>query len=67
MVPPSFDIQFWYSLSMTEVTISFRIDKKLHEQVKEQDEVNWSAILRKMIQQKLEELEKIEELKKKMK
>ncbi len=51
---------------MAEVTISFRIDKKLHEQMKEQDEVNWSAALRKLIIQKLEELEKIEQLKRKI-
>ena len=52
---------------MPEVTISFRIDRELHKQMKGHDEVNWSAVLRKLILQKLEELEKVEELKRKLK
>ncbi len=45
---------------MAEITISVRVDKKLHEQMKLHDEVNWSAILRKSIAEQLEEREQID-------
>ena len=34
---------------MEEVTISLRLDKKIHQQMKQHDEINWSALLRKSI------------------
>lgn len=45
---------------MEEVTVSLRLDKKLHEQMKLHDEINWSAVLRKLIAQKLEQFETID-------
>lgn len=45
---------------MTEVTISLRVEKKVHEQMKIHDEVNWSAVLRKSIAEKIESLETID-------
>lgn len=34
---------------MTDTTISLRIDKRLHEQMKQIEYINWSAILRKAL------------------
>ena len=42
---------------MTDVTISVRVGKDLHEQMKQHDEINWSALLRKSLAKKLENLE----------
>ncbi len=39
---------------MAETTISVRIDKYVHEQMKQHDEINWSAVLRKSVAQTLE-------------
>lgn len=47
---------------MVDVTISLRVDKKLHNQMKLHDEVNWSASLRKSIAEQLEKLEQIDTL-----
>ena len=44
---------------MPEVVVSLRVDKKLHEQMKVHDEINWSAVMRKSI---LESIEKMEEI-----
>jgi len=45
---------------MEEVTVSLRLEKKLHEQMRLHDEINWSAVLRKLIAQKLEQFETID-------
>ena len=42
------------------MTISLRVDKELHDQMKLHDEVNWSAALRKSISEKIEALETID-------
>jgi uncharacterized protein HemY len=39
-------------MTMTDVTISVRADKKLHKKMKEMDEVNWSAVIRHAIEMK---------------
>lgn len=45
---------------MAEVTISVRVDEGLHNEMKLHDEINWSAILRKAIEHRLEDLEHID-------
>lgn len=45
---------------MSEVTISLRVDKTLHAEMKMHDEINWSAVLRNSISHTLESLEKID-------
>jgi signal recognition particle GTPase len=39
---------------MTDTTISLRIDKRIHEQMKQIEHINWSAILRRALQEQLE-------------
>ncbi|MBS3147679.1 hypothetical protein J4219_02230 [Candidatus Woesearchaeota archaeon] len=34
---------------MPDVTISLRVDKQIHQEMKRHDEINWSAVLRKGI------------------
>ncbi len=43
---------------MTDTTISVRIDKGTHERMKNHDHINWSAIIRRTLQQQLEQLQK---------
>jgi len=45
---------------MTETTISVRIDKKVHNQMRLHDEINWSAVIRKSITKALEEFNKMD-------
>ncbi|MBI4146339.1 hypothetical protein HY489_03300 [Candidatus Woesearchaeota archaeon] len=45
---------------MAEVTISVRIDEKVHQHMKLHEEINWSAVVRKSIVERLENLEKID-------
>ncbi len=45
---------------MAETTISVRIDEQLHRQLKLHDEINWSAIIRKSLSEKLEQFESID-------
>lgn len=45
---------------MSDVTVSVRVDKQLHEQMKLHEEINWSAILRQSIEEKIEEVERID-------
>ena len=40
-----------------ETIISVRVEKKLHEQMKTHHEINWSAVLRKSITERLESKE----------
>lgn len=47
-------------LTMADVTVTLRVDKNIHNQMKLHDEVNWSAVLRKSIIKKLEGLERID-------
>jgi hypothetical protein len=42
---------------MADVTISLRIDKKLHQRMKQHDELNWSAVLRRSIAEELDHIE----------
>ena len=42
-----------------ESIVSLRVDKKLHAEMKLHDEINWSAILRKVIIQKVSEMNEI--------
>jgi len=46
---------------MAETTISVRVDSTLHEQMKIHEEINWSAIIRQSLSQKLEQLESIDQ------
>ena len=43
---------------MENVTISMRLDKKMHEKMKQHNEINWSAILRKALAKELEKMRK---------
>ncbi len=45
---------------MSDVTVSVRVDKQIHEQMKHYDEINWSAMLRQSIDSTLRDLEKID-------
>ncbi len=45
---------------MSDVTISVRIDEQIHEKMKEHDEVNWSAIVRKSISEYVERIEEFD-------
>jgi len=45
---------------MSDATVTFRVDKRIHDQMKHHDEVNWSAVLRKSVEQKLEDAEHID-------
>ena len=45
---------------MEEVTISLRVDKGMHQEMKIHDEINWSAMLRKSILQALENMDQID-------
>ena len=47
---------------MVDVTISLRVDKRLHDQMKLHDEVNWSASLRKLIVEQIDKIERIDVL-----
>ena len=51
---------------MAEEIISLRIGKELRNKMKLHDEMNWSAVLRKAIESKLDELVEIEKLKKRL-
>lgn len=46
---------------MDDVTISLKVEKNVHQQMKLHDEINWSAALRKAIAEQLERLEQIDE------
>ncbi len=45
---------------MADVTISMRLDRKMHEKMKIHDEVNWSAILRKSISTYMDKFDEID-------
>lgn len=45
---------------MTDVVVSVRVEEKLHDLMKLHDEINWSAVIRHSIQQKVEETTKID-------
>lgn len=45
---------------MTDVTVSVRVERNLHDQMKLHDEINWSAVLRRSIEQKIGEVEQID-------
>ena len=45
---------------MADVTISMRLDRKMHEKMKMHDEVNWSAILRKSISSYIDQFDEID-------
>ena len=45
---------------MTDVTVSFRIDKGIHSMMKMHDEINWSAIIRKTVAERLRQLDSID-------
>ena len=47
---------------MTETTISVRIDKKVHNQMRLHDEINWSAVIRRALQEYLRKLQIVEEI-----
>lgn len=44
---------------MSEVTISLRVDKEIHQEMKDHNHINWSAVLRNSIANTLENLDKI--------
>ncbi|MDO8508257.1 MAG: hypothetical protein Q7S27_01080 [Nanoarchaeota archaeon] len=45
---------------MADVTVSFRIDKSTHSMMKIHDEINWSAIIRKTVAEKLRQLNSLD-------
>lgn len=45
---------------MTDTTVSFRVDKRIHFMMKMHDEINWSAIIRKTVSEKLKQLQAID-------
>jgi len=45
---------------MGEVTISLRVDKNIHQEMKHHNHINWSAVLRNSIAQTLEDLDNID-------
>ena len=45
---------------MSDVTISLRIDEKIHSIMKMHDEINWSAVIRKTLTEKLKQLNSID-------
>ena len=45
---------------MTDVTISLRVDKQLHHEMKSHDHINWSAVLRNSIQETIEKIDTID-------
>ena len=45
---------------MTDVTVSFGIEKNIHSMMKIHDEINWSAIIRKTVAEKLRQLDSID-------
>jgi predicted alpha/beta-fold hydrolase len=45
---------------MTDKTVSFRVDKRVHSMMKMHDEINWSAIIRKTVSEKLKQLQVID-------
>ncbi len=45
---------------MSETTISVRVDDQIHKQMKVHDEINWSAVIRHALAQKLEKMETID-------
>jgi len=47
---------------MTESTISLRVDKHIHQEMKKHDEINWSAVLRKSILQTLTNMDRIDSM-----
>ena len=44
---------------MSETTISVRVDETVHKQMKLHDDINWSAVIRQSLSQKLEQMESI--------
>ncbi|MEK6928523.1 MAG: type II toxin-antitoxin system CcdA family antitoxin [Nanoarchaeota archaeon] len=51
---------------MTDTTISVRIDKQLHEKMKLLEHINWSALIRKALQEQVKQQQK-EDMQKKEK
>jgi len=45
---------------MAEATISLRVDKGIHQQMKMHDEINWSAVLRKSVVHALANLDTVD-------
>lgn len=45
---------------MTEVTVSVRVKRTVHDQMKANDDINWSAVIRKSIEGRLEEVNVID-------
>ena len=39
--------------TMSDVVVSVRVDESVHDQMKAHDEINWSAVVRKSITEKL--------------
>ncbi len=48
---------------MEEVTVSFRVQKQIHELMKSHDEINWSSIFRNSISRTLESVHSIDKRK----
>lgn len=46
---------------MTDTTISVRIDERLYAKMKQLETINWSAVMRKAVQQQVEQQQKGEE------
>ena len=51
---------------MTEEIISLRINRELKERMNSFNEVNWSAVIRNLIEKRVEELSKIEKMRKQL-
>ncbi len=57
-------LNIYTDISVNMATITLSIPEDIRKQMKQHDEVNWSAFIRKQIVRKTQEIEKIEELKK---
>ena len=48
------------NITMTDVTVSLRVDRDVHERMRQHEEINWSGVLRKTIAERLEQAEAID-------
>ena len=46
---------------MVDAIITFRVDEQTHSLMKDHEEINWSAVLRNTVQEKLRKTEQIHE------
>lgn len=49
--------------TMNDVTVSVKVDSTIHEHMKLHDEINWSGVLRKAIDEQIEKLHTVDKKK----